>query len=150
VKLRPKLPGLKKASPSPLIRRRSVELWASSDYTIRQMFEQADVMSEGAPRREASRTMYYGTTSIVLLTQSRGGHVPDQALLDSVRLLRADPHARLRALRIAWREASVRARAPLGQLRAELSFSATTTGVKIDVDVEAEQLEQSVRSRSTG
>lgn len=143
-------PGLRKAAPTPLINRRQLELWACSDYLIRQMFEAADVMSEGAPRSERGSTTYYGTTSIVLPTISAGGHIPDDDLDNSLSLLRRDPHARVRAIRVAWREAAVRAGAPLGQLRAELAFSVTSHGVKIDVDVEAEQLEQSTRSRSTG
>jgi hypothetical protein len=114
------------------------------------MFEAADVMSEGALRRESKATVYYGTTSILLLVQSKGGQIPDDALVQCLQLLRFDPHARLRAVRVAWREAAVRAAVPLGQLRAELAFSATPIGVKIDVDVEAEQLAQLTRSRSTG
>ncbi len=114
------------------------------------MFEQADVMSEGAARQEGSRAVYYGTTSIVLPLVSRGGHIPDGHRGATLRLLACDPHARVRAVRIAWREAQVRAGAPLGQLRAELNFSMIDLGLKIDVDVEANQLEQSLESRSTG
>jgi hypothetical protein len=150
VKLRRDRPGPKKASPTPLLHKRHVELWASSDYRIRQMFEAEDVMSEGALRAEAGGSVYYGTTSIVLLVQSKGGQIPDALIADCLKLLRHDPHARLRAIRVAWREAAVRAAVPIGQMRAELSFSSSPLGVKIDVDVEAEQLEQSKRSRSTG
>jgi hypothetical protein len=150
VKHRRDRPGPRKASPAPLLHKRHVELWASSDYRIRQMFEAADVMSEGALRPEANGAVYYGTTSIVLWVVSKGGQIPDETLVECSRLLRLDPHARLRAVRVAWREAAVRAAVPLGQLRAELAFSTTPFGVKIDVDVEAEQQEQFKRSRSTG
>ena len=150
VKLRRDRPGPAKASPAPLLHKRNIELWASSDYRIRQMFEAADVMSEGALRNEKNGAVYYGTTSIVLLVVSKGGQIPDEALEQCLRLLRSDPHARLRAVRVAWREAAVRARVPLGQLRAELQFSTTPFGVKIDVDVEAAELEQLSHSRFTG
>jgi hypothetical protein len=106
-------------------------------------------MSEGAARDERDCTTYYGTTSIVLLTESCGGQIPDAELSRVARLIAQDPHARLRAVRIAWREARVRANFPLAQLRADLCFSTTTDGIKVDVDVEA-QLVQSLSSRSTG
>jgi hypothetical protein len=114
------------------------------------MFEAADVMSEGAPRDERDGPVYYGMTSIVLPLESNGGHIPDTELTVIAKLLAHDPHARVRAIRIAWREAQVRSTFPLGQLRAELSFSATHNGVKIDVDVEAPPLPQVARSRSAG
>ncbi len=143
-------PGPRKASSVPLLRKRSVELWCSSDYRVRQMFEAADVMSEGAPREESEGPVYYGMTSIVLPLESNGGQIPDGQLATVAKLLAHDPHARVRAIRIAWREAQVRSAFPLGQLKAELSFSTTHHGVKIDVDVEAPPLPQVARSRSAG
>lgn len=101
------------------------------------MFEHADVMSEGACRTEATGSVYYGSTSIVLALESQGGHIPDEAAGRIVRLLRFNPHARVRAIRIACREAQVRATVPLGQVRAELTFSQQDAGIIIDVDVEA-------------
>jgi hypothetical protein len=146
----PRRPGLCKATVQPLVVRRHVELWYSSDYRVREMFEQADVMSEGAARQEGAHSVYYGTTSIVLPVQSKGGHIPDLERHDTLRLLACDPHARVRAVRIAWREARVRSAAPLGQLRAELVFSLIELGVKIDVDVEACTVHEVLTSRSTG
>lgn len=142
-------PGLRKARFDPVLRRRQVELWHSSDYRVRQMFERADVMSEGAPRKETQGQVYYGTTSIVLLLESLGGLIPDADHAVMVRLLAVDPHARVRAMRIAWREARVRCTAPFGQLRTELTFTAITSGVKIDVDVEA-PMSNAERRQSTG
>ncbi len=114
------------------------------------MFEAADVMSEGASRPEHEGPVYYGMTSIVLPLESRGGHIPDGELGMVVKLLSHDPHARVRAIRIAWREAQVRSAFPLGQLKAELSFSISSGGAKIDVDVEAPQLSEVEHSRSAG
>ena len=107
-------------------------------------------MSEGAARIEREGPVYYGTTSIVLAVESSGGQIPDPELPSVVKMLAHDPHARVRAIRIAWREAQVRSTFVLGQLKAELCFSATATGAKIDVDVEAPQAAAATRSRSAG
>lgn len=143
-------PGPRKAKADRLIRQRLVRLWRSSDYLVKQMFESADVMSEGAAREESSGPTYYGTTSIVLLSESLGGHIPDADLASAGQLLLNDPHARVRAIRIAWREAQVRSTLPLGQVKAELSFSTLSNGVKIDVDVEAPQQVHTQRKHSVG
>jgi hypothetical protein len=125
-----------------LLTTRRVERWQTTDYRIRQMFEAADVMSEGASRQEHSGHVYYGTTSIVLPTVSKGGYIPDAELSRMAFVLDRSPHARVRAIRIACREALVRSNRPLGPLRAELVFSCASSGVKIDVDVEAPELAQ--------
>lgn len=130
-------PGIRKTRSFPLLTRRTVQLWQSSDYRVREMFESADVMSEGACKQEKTGKVYYGMTSIVLPLQSVGGSIPDDELSQVVRILEFDPHARVRAIRIACREAQVRAAVSLGQLRAELAFSGCNRGVKISVDVEA-------------
>lgn len=146
----PPHPGPRKAKADRLIRQRQVSLWRSSDYVVRQMFEMADVMSEGAARDETTGPVYYGTTSIVLCVESRGGHIPDAELATAAQLLLHDPHARVRAIRIAWREAQVRSSLPLGQLKAELSFSTLEHGLKIDIDVEAPQRLHTQRRHSVG
>jgi hypothetical protein len=95
-------------------------------------------MSEGATRREVEGTSYYyGTTSLLLPFVSQGGRIPDELALDVVRLVTRDPHARVRAIRIACREAQVRSVHRLGQIRAELVVRHDSRGVRIDVDVEA-------------
>jgi hypothetical protein len=68
---KPKSPGLRKARGVPLVERRTLELYRSSDYRWRELFECADVMSEGATRTEPDGATYYGSTS-VLLTLMRG------------------------------------------------------------------------------
>jgi hypothetical protein len=52
-------------------------------------------------------------------------------------LIASDPHARLRAVRIACLEAQVRSTAPIGRVRAELAVRSDVRGVRVDVDVEA-------------
>jgi hypothetical protein len=124
-------PGLRKARGAPLVERRS------SDYRWRELFECADVMSEGATRDEPDGATYYGSTSVLLPFASRGGGVPDELGADIVEVIAKDPHARLRAVRIACREAQVRSNARIGRVRAELYVRADAHGVRVDVDVEA-------------
>jgi hypothetical protein len=137
VKSRARGPGLKKTHALPLLSTRKVELWQSSDYRWRELFEGADVMSEGATRDEPDGEMYYGSTSIVLAFSSRGGLVPDDQAEQVTRLLARDPHARLRATRIARLEAQVRSAAPIGRVRAELGVSLVAQGIQVSVEVEA-------------
>lgn len=134
---KPKGPGLRKARGAPLVERRTLELYRSSDYRWRELFECADVMSEGATREEPDGATYYGSTSVLLPFASRGGGVPDELGADVVEVITKDPHARLRAVRIACREAQVRSNARIGRVRAELTVRADSHGVRVDVDVEA-------------
>jgi len=137
VKPRARGPGLKKTHALPLLSSRKVELWQASDYRWRELFEAADVMSEGATRDEPDGEMYYGSTSILLPFSSRGGLVPDDQAEPVARLLAKDPHARLRATRIARLEAQVRSAAPIGRVRAELGVSVVAHGIQVGVEVEA-------------
>src|SRR5687767_14186716 len=111
-------PGLKKTATFALVHARTVELWQSSDYGWRELFETADVMSEGATRQEPEGKRYYGTTSVLLKLVSNGGRVPDAQAETVARLIERDPHARLRAVRIACVEAQVRSVSPIGRVRA--------------------------------
>jgi len=121
----------------PLVRRRTVDLLQSTDYRWRELFESADVMSEGATRSEPEGSVYYGSTSVLLPRISKGGSIPDEEVDVLSRLLRGDPHARLRAVRIACLEAQLRAGARLGPVRAELTVRRDPRGIRVDVDVEA-------------
>lgn len=137
MKSRARGPGLKKTHALPLLSTRKVELWQSSDYRWRELFESADVMSEGATRDEPDGQIYYGSTSILLPFSSRGGLVPDDQAEQVARLVARDPHARLRATRIARLEAQIRSAAPIGRVRAELGASIVAHGVQVSVEVEA-------------
>ena len=136
-------PGLKKTHGLPLVRRRQLELVQSTDYRWRDLFEAADVMSEGATRQEAGGRVYYGSTSVLLPVMSRGGLLPDDQLAEVSRLLASDPHARLRAVRIACLEAQLRSGGPIGRVRAELVVRPDPRGARIDVEVEAPVFERS-------
>jgi hypothetical protein len=130
-------PGLSKTRTLGLLERRTLTLLRSSDYRWRELFERADVMSEGACREEPDGTTYYGSTSVLLPFTSKGGAVPDELGSEVAALIASDPHARVRAVRIACLEAQVRSRGPLGRVRAELFVRTTTRGIRVDVEVEA-------------
>lgn len=125
--------------------RKKLELWQSADYRLRELFETADVMSEGATRSEPDGATYYGSTSVLLPFASHGGFVPRERAGDIARLVASDPHARLRAIRIACLEAQVRSGAPIGRVRAELFVRADPRGIRVDVEVEARVFKSSER-----
>jgi hypothetical protein len=130
-------PGLRKAARLPIVRKRTAELVSSVDYRWRELFEAADVMSEGATRDEPDGPVYYGSTSVLLPRASQGGLVPDSEAEQVRKLLAIDPHARVRAVRIACLEAQLRAEGPLGRVRAELVVREDVRGIRVDIDVEA-------------
>ena len=141
-------PGLAKTRQLSVLSAQKLELWQSSDYRWRQLFETADVMSEGATRTENEQRVYYGSTSILLPYAALGEAAAGRAR-DLARLVAADPHARLRAVRVACLEAQLRAGGPLGQIRAELVVRKDKRGIRVDVDVEARVLpERATRKRS--
>jgi hypothetical protein len=111
------------------------------------MFEAADVVSEGSVRATAGDLIWFGTTSLVLSWPAEVQGIEARAFVAA--LATRDPHVRIRALRIAHREASLRAPAPLGRAACEMRAFATTEGLRIDVDVEAPlTLSSSSRSRA--
>jgi hypothetical protein len=133
-------PGLAKTRSQPWLRTRTIELWEAGDYRWRVLFEGADVMSEGATRSESDGLVYYGSTSVILPRVSRGGLMPDAECERVARALLADPHARIRAIRIAYLEAQLRAGGPIGRLAAEVNVRPDERGLRIDVEVEARVL----------
>lgn len=140
-------PGLVKTRHAALFAHRKVELVKASDYRFRELFENADVMSEGKTRDDTDGATYYGSTSILLPFASKGGGVPDERADEFVALIRSDPHARIRAVRVACVEAQVRAHAPLGRVRAELFVRRDRKGVRVDVEVEARVFREQTERR---
>jgi hypothetical protein len=130
-------PGLVKVRGLPLLRRRYVELWQAADYRWRELFESADVMSEGATRDEPSGPVYYGSTSVLLPLSRRGMQLSPAELEHVQHIIAGDPHARLRAVRIACLEAQLRSGGPIGRVRAELFVRPDPRGVRLDIEVEA-------------
>jgi hypothetical protein len=89
--------------------------------------------------------VYYGSTSLRCLLESTT--LADRAQDDSEQLLHtllSDGHARLRILRLAQREAVVRAGGPLNVLQAEISGRVIRESERvllaIDVDVSADEM----------
>lgn len=105
----------------------------------RELFEQADAISEGATKEENDERVWYGSTSLIL-------ELPvETSLEDRVKLLaiaKKDVHAHVHALRCAHREAQSRAPALLGRASCELRFSDDPRGLRIDVDVQAPLIER--------
>lgn len=106
----------------------------------RELFDRADVMSEGGARVEGGARTWYGSTSLIL---SAEGESP--ALLAAV--AERDPHIHVRAMRTARREAQVRAPGFLERVQCEIRVAAETGGVRIDVDVQAPLIERRTRAR---
>lgn len=128
-------PGPAKVRSIPLVRTRERRLVSLTEGVLRDWLERADVVSEGQEQRTDDGGTYYGTTSILLAFDS----APDAVLDDLATLgvIAADPHLRLRVLRVARREAEARADGELETLRAELVVHRTTRGLTITVEVEA-------------
>src|SRR5690349_13684308 len=91
-------------------------------------------MSEGAPRGEGSERSYFGSSNIILLIAPED---PGQSVQTFAGAVARDPHVRLRAMRVARREAAQRAKAPLDKVRAEITVSPCATGVSVHVEIEA-------------
>jgi hypothetical protein len=106
----------------------------------RELFESADIISEGAAKDEMeSGRVWYGSTSLIL-------ELPvETSLEDREQLLaiaKKDVHAHVHALRSAHREAQSRAPSQLGRVSCELRFSDDPKGLRIDVDVQAPLIER--------
>jgi hypothetical protein len=128
-------PGLAKARHAPLVEEREPLLLRATDARWRELFEKADLVTEGASRAEAQGRVWYGSTSLILLVDALD--VPRLAAVAS-----RDVHVRLRALRAARREACLRAPGRLGRLTCEIRVRTHPRGVRIDVDVQAPLIER--------
>ena len=106
----------------------------------RELFEAADLISEGGVKEERNgERVWYGSTSLIL-------ELPvETSLEDRAELLavaQKDVHAHVHALRCAHREAQSRAPGMLGRVVCELRFSDDPRGLRIDVDVQAPLIER--------
>ncbi len=135
-------PGLRKAAPLTLVATRTVALVSASGPRVRELVARADVMSEGSVRDEGGTRTWFGSTSFLL------PHVPDAARV--VAILSHDLHARARVLRVAQREACLRAPRALGRATCEVRFEVASDGLRIDVDVQAPLIEALERGAQAG
>jgi hypothetical protein len=127
-------PGLAKTRSSPLYRARTVKLVSGCDARWQALFDGADVVSEGAARGEDPHREYFGCTDIILLIPPERPGDDADTIAD---LVARDPHVRLRALRIARREAAQRAMGPLDRMWSEISVKPSGRGVSVHVEVQA-------------
>lgn len=127
-------PGLAKTKRARLFQPRTLRLVASSDARWSELFDTADVVSEGAPRGEGGEKSYFGSSNIILLIAPEVHGQTAETLAGAVAL---DPHVRLRAMRVARREAALRANGPLDRVRTEITVRPCATGVAVHVEVEA-------------
>ncbi len=131
-------PGLVKGRRPPLVDVTSSPRVRTTDALWRDAFDAADAVSEGAAREEARGQVWFGSTSLILRISA--GSDAERAFIAAV--AERDVHVRTRALRVAVREAAVRAAATgggaaLGRSKCEIRFVVDPRGVRIDVDVEA-------------
>src|SRR3974390_2250278 len=124
----------------PLVLARSALIVRASDARWREKFEAADVVSEGAVRDEKHGRVWYGSTSLILT-------LDDADPPFAASLAQRDLHVRLRAVRMAHREACLRAPARLGRFVCEVRIAQGDRGVRIDVDVQAPLIEGRAHSR---
>ncbi|HVY49608.1 MAG TPA: hypothetical protein VHB21_27130, partial [Minicystis sp.] len=66
-------PPLAKVRALPAVRARVVSLVAALEGRAREIFERADVVSEGEARVEGARRVYYGSTHVLIAPRSAGG-----------------------------------------------------------------------------
>lgn len=134
-------PGLAKTRELPLVLARPTTLLRAPDPRWRELFDRADVVSEGSARQESTGRVWYGSTSLILPVPDDA----DPALLAG--LAERDVHVRLRAVRTAHREACLRAPTRLGRFSCEIRVAAEKRGVRIDVDVQAPLIEGRARAK---
>jgi hypothetical protein len=127
-------PGLAKTRRPPLLSTRTVSLVTGSDARWKALLDDADVVSEGASRGDDPSRRYFGSTNIRL---ALGPERPGDDMERLAALAARDPHVRLRAVRLARREAAQRADGPLDCVRSETTVTHSSTAVTIHVEVEA-------------
>ncbi len=132
-------PGLVKAAGPSLISLSHPRL-RGADARWRELFAQADAVSEGSSRQEGEGRVWYGTTSLILLLPASTAE--ERAFLAA--FCARDLHVRLRAVRLAHREATSRAPTTLDRTTCEMHVSTDTRGVRIDVDIQAPLIEGSL------
>jgi hypothetical protein len=137
-------PGLAKARPLPLVASRRAMQARGIDARWRELFDAADTVSEGRVRDERQGRVWYGSTSLIL-PLAEGTSADERAFVAEVAA--RDVHVRLRAVRAAQREASLRAPSRLGRFGCEIHVAADSRGVRIDVDVQAPLIGEQAGSR---
>jgi len=105
----------------------------------RDLFCEADAVSEGGVKDEKNGRVWYGMTCLILGLPVETP-VEERAFL--LALAEKDVHVHVHALRCATREAQSRAPGMLGRTVCEVRFSEDPRGLRIDVDVQAPLIER--------
>jgi hypothetical protein len=135
-------PGVARGRSSGPISVRWTPLVRGSDAHWRALFDAADSVSEGSVVDEAQGQVWYGSTSLILVMPTAMTE-EERTLL--VGVAGKDLHVRLRAVRLAHREAQLRAPSTLGRCSCEIRVGSEPRGVRIDVDIQAPLIEGSRR-----
>ena len=131
-------PSIRKARAPELVER-SATFVRTTEGRWRDLFLDADAMSEGAVKDERNGRVWYGSTSLILGLPVETP-VEERAFL--LGLAEKDVHVHVHALRCAHREAQSRAPGLLGRTVCEVRFSDDAQGLRIDVDVQAPLIER--------
>lgn len=128
-------PGLAKARQRSTLGQKTRQFVRAIESSLRGWMEVADVVSEG--RMNGDR--YFGSTSIFLAWQKapEGLSYESDATRAQRQALLHDPHLRLRALRLARREAEARATGNISSVSADLRANFDARGMFVTIDVEA-------------
>ena len=114
----------------------------SEDAFWRDLFKSADVVSEGAVQGARDGGCYYGTTNIVVTFPAE---FESRDCVAHAAVARACVHVKLRALRVARREAQSRANTDLAASHCELAFTSDDTRLHIHVELSAKVLHKNSR-----
>ncbi|MEM1031839.1 MAG: hypothetical protein AAF928_02075 [Myxococcota bacterium] len=150
-------PGIAKVRRGGPIARRTVELVALREGWWSALFARADIVSEGAVVAEpGGRRVYYGSTSLhvgipAADVEMLGATAGATAAPGNVTpLVLADPHARLRLVRLARNEAAARAGASLAtmsaEVAAEVALRAGRPWILVAIDVGAALVDEGVEA----
>ncbi len=134
-------PGLARARTRGLVSVRWTPLARGSDPLWRALFDAADAVSEGGVVCEGRGQTWYGSTSLILGLPTETSD-SERAFIAEVAA--RDLHVRLRSVRLALREAQLRAPTALGRSSCEIRVGWEARGVRIDVDVQAPLIEGSL------
>jgi hypothetical protein len=134
-------PGLAKGRARGLVSVRWTPLARGSDALWKALFEAADAVTEGAVVCEGRGQTWYGSTSLILALPAETS-AAERAFIAEVAA--RDLHVRLRSVRLALREAQLRAPTTLGRSSCEIRVDGEPRGVRIDVDVQAPLIEGSL------
>jgi hypothetical protein len=127
-------PSIAKVRRPRALRRRDLTLFTLSDDALREIMSTADVVSEGKTSTTGAELRYDGTTSIQI-SFSQFETDPRVTRATIIEVIAACPHLRLRATRIAHREAASRAHGMLSTLSSATSVSVSNERIAIVIEV---------------